>query len=93
MDSLVLDTAPGQYLCPDGSLSPDASGWSWSSDASGWCLSPKLRQVVFVFGLCLSPDISGQCLSLGGISSMTVKKWISDIILFPSSLLFHAESF
>ena len=40
---------------PDGSLSPDMLGRSGRF------------QVVFDSGLCLSPDMSGRCLSLGGI--------------------------
>ena len=56
---------------------------------------------VFVFGRldtgcvrqALSPNVSGQRLSPGRVYSITCRKWISDIILFPSSLLFYAESF
>ena len=44
-------------------------------------------QAVFV------SHMSEGCLSLGGIYSMTCIKRISDIILFPCSLLFDAEVF
>ena len=43
-------------------LSPDGL----APDASRRC----------VFGLCLYPDMSGQCLSPGGIYSLTGRKWI-----------------
>ena len=87
-----------QRLSQEGSLSPDVSEQCLSLDG----LAPDAS------GRCLFPDISGGCLclddvhrrtcpgdvlSLGGIYSMTSRKWISAITLIPSSLLFFAESF
>ena len=60
----------------------------------GYCHSLCLSLSVF-----LSLDMSEQylcldgCLSLDHVYRMTSRKWISDIILFTSSLLFYAESF
>ena len=76
-------------------LSPDVSGQSLSPDVSRQCLSLDslaLDASVQYLNLdrSLSPDGS---LSPGRIYSMPSRKWISDIILFPSTLLFHAESF
>ena len=41
------------------------------------------------------PDLplSGVCFSLGGIYSVSGRKWISDMTLFPSLLLLYVEQF
>ena len=74
-----------------------ASGWEY---VSGQEFVFGCVRAVFVserlgFGCVwrvLSPDVSRRCLSPGHVCSMYGRKLISDI-LFPSSLLFYAESF
>ena len=72
--------------CPDGAClwaHPDGSS---SSEVSEQCLWPD----------GLAPDASGGfCLRTrpGGVFSITGRKWISNIILFPTSLFFSAEQF
>ena len=46
-----------------------------------------------VAGQSLSLDMSRRCLFPVCVYSMNGRKWISEIILFPSSSLFHAEAF
>ena len=85
-------------------LSPDMSGRVFVSGlefASGWEVVSGCVRAVFVsrqlssgyIWRVLSPDLYMWYLSPGTIYSMTGRKWISDLISFPYSQLFYAESF
>ena len=74
-------------------LSLDESGRCLFPDESGRCLSLDVSGQYLCPDGSLSLDASGRCLSLGGIYHVTGRKLISDIILFPSSLLFEAKAF